>query len=86
MDLNCTDVEELKSSIKDFYYGVIQDNAIWGVAFGQLAIKGKIDEDLKTIAKSSLERQKLDIFLNEHNDKKRIEHIIKMQEVLDKIT
>jgi uncharacterized protein YfeS/predicted DNA-binding WGR domain protein len=84
-DLNCIDEVELKALNIDLYYVIIQDSAIWAAAFGQLVLKGKIDEELKNIAKNALTRQTLNVILDQHGDEERLKHIAKMQEVLNQV-
>ncbi|MBK9511084.1 MAG: WGR domain-containing protein [Cytophagaceae bacterium] len=61
-DLNCLDSDFLKKNFDDSDLLIIQDNAIWAVAFGQLVIRGHIDEEVISLAKISLKRQLLDVF------------------------
>ncbi len=84
-DLNCIDSDTLEENIAELDYIIIQDSAIWATTFGQLVIKGAVDNELKQIAINSLKRQTLELFLELHGDKKRLEHIAKMKEVLDNL-
>ena len=60
-DLATTDFEKLKSYLQTsemhIYYLTSIDQSILAIAFGQLYIEGKIDDEMLLIAKYSLERQ-----------------------------
>ena len=92
-DLTLTESEEIISNIgkdedeleEDLEEIIRQDSSIWAVSFGQLVIRGNMDEELKQIALHSLERQKSEIFLELHGDKNRVEHIELMENVLNNL-
>jgi uncharacterized protein YfeS len=83
-DLMLTDSSDIQAKVKDTFFDnvIIQDNAIWATAFGQLVLKGKVDEKIKAFALAALERQKLPMFLELHGDENRVMHIEKMEAVL----
>jgi len=83
-DLMLTVSSDIQEKVKDIFFDnvIIQDNAIWATAFGQLVLKGKIDDKIKVFALAALERQKLLMFLELHGDEKRVMHIEKMETVL----
>jgi uncharacterized protein YfeS len=65
-----------------------QDNAIISVGFGQFVLEGKIDADLKTLAKTAINRELLPILIDRWENpykQTRIDQLTKMLAVLDKM-
>ena len=64
------------------------DNAIIAVGFGQFVLEGKIDEDIKTLTKTAINRELLPILIDrwegEYN-KTRKEQLTKMLATIDKM-
>ncbi|MDP1814214.1 MAG: WGR domain-containing protein [Leadbetterella sp.] len=83
-DLHCLDSEYLKNNFEDLDLLIIQDNAIWAVAFGQLVLRGHIDDEVKALAKVSFKRQLLEVF-RPFFEKQRESQILKMLNVLDNL-
>jgi uncharacterized protein YfeS len=63
-----------------------QDNAIIAVGFGQFALEGKIDEDIKTLTKTAINRELLPILIDRWDSdykNRRKEQLTKMLAVVD---
>lgn len=91
-DLNEMNEENIKKYIASSQLGARtltgQDNAIIAVGFGQFVLEGKIDEDIKSLTKTALNRELLP-FVIEMWDKKyqknRAEQLTKMLSAVDKM-
>ena len=65
-----------------------QDNGIIAVGFGQFVLEGKIDEDIKSLTKTAINRQLLPILIDNWDGEYkqiRIEQLNKMLEIIDKM-
>ena len=74
----------MQNNFEDLDLLIIQDNAIWAVAFGQLVLRGHIDDEVKALAKVSFKRQLLEVF-RPFFEKQRESQILKMLNVLDNL-
>ncbi|MEI9943022.1 MAG: hypothetical protein WDN26_02265 [Chitinophagaceae bacterium] len=69
----------------DFLLG--QDNAIIGTGFAQFVLEGKIDDELKALTITALNRQLLPVLIDRYDDNyrdERKEQLTKMLEVIRK--
>ena len=65
-----------------------QDNAIIGIGFAQFVSEGRIDNDIKGLTITAINRQLLPLFINSYAPNyrdKRKEQLIKMLEVINKV-
>jgi len=65
-----------------------QDNAIIAIGFGQFVLEGKIDEDIKVLTKTALNRELLPSIINMWDDeykKIRTEQLTKMLTTVDRM-
>lgn len=64
-----------------------QDNAIIGTGFAQLALEGKVDDELKVLTATAIKRQLLPVLINRYDDNyrdKRKEQLTKMLAVINR--
>lgn len=64
------------------------DNAIIAVGYGQFVLEGKIDEDVKTLTKTAINRELLPMLIDRWDGeykKTRVEQLTKMLSTLDKM-
>ena len=64
------------------------DNAIIAVGFGQFVLEGKIDEDIKSLTKTAINRELLPILIDRWDDeykKTRIDQLTKMLSAINKM-
>lgn len=64
-----------------------QDNAIIGIGFAQFVLEGRIDQDIKNLTITAINRQLLPVLINRYDDNyrdKRKQQLTKMLEVINK--
>ncbi len=63
------DVEKIKAYIAASRIGIMMlvghDNAIIAIGFGQFALEGRIDEDVRLMAKTAIKRQLLPVLIDQ---------------------
>jgi uncharacterized protein YfeS len=66
------DIENIKTYMAANKLGLVMlvghDNAIIAIAFGQFALEGKIDEDVRLMAKTAIKRQMLPVLIEQFMD------------------
>lgn len=77
--------KEMMSSVSSNMGGTFllgQDNVVIAVGFGQFALEGKIDEDIKKLTKTAINRELLPILINRWGDEYKETRVSQLNDML----